>query len=370
MQWRRRAAVQRGRTQHVEKQLGDLLIAGGGGDAGGAGGRARRRVVLQRDGPIGQQPGHPQVDERPHPAGPNALGKQVPVVAQPGAHPVQQRFTARVARDADPLEGQRLAHHPPAVAGLAEDVAGVGRHVVQEHLVEVMRSEHRRDRPDGETGPVHRKQKEREPLGLWRVGIGAGRQHAPGRHLGVRRPHLLAGNAPPVPAGHGAGAQRDEVGSGLRLGKALAPDHVSGRDGRQVLGLLFGRAVTHQRRADPVDSHVLRTARLVLGPHFLAQHRLLPDRTTAAAMLFRPRQRQQPLGGQQLAERLGGGQVLRILRAGAEEVGGDVMGYHLPQVISQSSGVLAEVVIHRRHPFGSPSSRSAMMLRWTSDVPP
>ena len=205
---------------------------------------------------------------------------------------------------------------------------------------------------------------------FWRVGVGAGRQHAPGRHLRVRRPHLLAGDAPAVPIGYRAGAQRHQVGSGLRLGKALAPDHVPGGDGRQVLGLLFGRPVTHQRRTDPVDAHVLRTAGLVLGPHLLAQHRLLPDRTTAAAMLFRPGQRQQALGGQQFAERLGGGEVLRVVGARAEEVGGNVVGYQLAQVVSQLSGVVAEVVIHRRHPFGSPSRRSAMMLRCTSDVPP
>ena len=67
---------------------------------------------------------------------------------------------------------------------------------------------------------------------------------------------------------------------------------------------------------------------------------------------------------------LGGGQVVRIVGTGAEEVGGDVFGYQLPQAVSQLGGVVAEVVIHRRHPFGSPSSRSAMMLRWTSEVPP
>ena len=113
------------------------------------------------------------------------------------------------------------------------------------------------------------------------------------------------------------------------------------------------------------------TAGFVVGPHLLAQHGLLPDRTAAAAMLFRPGQRQQPLGRQQLAERLGGGQVLGIVGAGAQEVSRDVVGNQLAQVaFAVAGGVVAEVVIHRRHPFGSPSSRSAMMLRWTSDVPP
>ena len=86
-------------------------------------------------------------------------------------------------------------------------------------------------------------------------------------------------------------------------------------------------------------------------------------------MLFRPGQRQQSLGRQQLAECLGGGQVLRILRAGAEEIGRDVVSDQLPQAVSQFDGVVAEVVVHH-YPFGNPSSRSAMMLRCTSDVPP
>jgi hypothetical protein len=80
-------------------------------------------------------------------------------------------------------------------------------------------------------------------------------------------------------------------------------------------------------------------------------------------MLFRPRQRQQPLGRQQFAERLGGGEVVRVLGAGTQKVGRDVVGNQPAQVAAQLPGVVAEVVIHCRHPFGSPSSRSAMMLR-------
>ena len=166
---------------------------------------------------------------------------------------------------------------------------------------------------------------------LWGIGVGARRQHAPRCHLGIRRPHLLAGDAPTVRrrVRRGCAARRDRIRPPARKSPGTRSRRPDG-DGRQVLGLLFGGPVPHQRRTDPVDSHVLRTAGLVLGPHLLAQHRLLPDRTTAAAMLFRPGQRQQPLGGQQLAERLGGGQVLRIVGAGAEEVGGDVYWISAP----------------------------------------
>ena len=61
--------------------------------------------------------------------------------------------------------------------------------------------------------------------------------------------------------------------------------------------------------------------------------------------------------------------VSRVVGAGAQEAFRDMGGYQLPQALSEFDGIGAEVVIHR-HPFGNPSSRSAMMLRWISDVPP
>jgi hypothetical protein len=170
----------------------------------------------------------------------------------------------------------------------------------------------------------------------------------------------------PSPSGT---AQRREIGSGLRLRKSLTPDHFPGSDGGQVPGLLLGGPVTHDRGPDPVDTHVLGTAGFVVGPHLLAQHSLLPHRTPATAMFFRPGQGQQSVGGEQLAERLGGREVSRVVGAGTQKAFWDMCGYQLPQVLSEFDGIGAEVVVHR-HPFGNPSSRSAMMLRWISDVPP
>jgi hypothetical protein len=233
----------------------------------------------------------------------------------------------------------------------------------------MVRSEHRADRPHDDTGPVHRNKKQAEPLGFRRVRIGTRRQHAPGRHLRVGRPDLLSGDAPAVAVGNRAGAQRREIGSGFRLGESLTPDHFSARDGRQVSRFLLGRAVTHDRRPDPVDAHVLRSAGLMVGPHLFPQDGLLPYRTSAATMLFRPGEGQQPVGCQQFAKRLGGGEVFRVVGAGTQEALGDLRGDQIPQARSEFDGVGTEVVIHR-HPFGNPSSRSAMMLRWISDVPP
>ena len=63
----------------------------------------------------------------------------------------------------------------------------------------------------------------------------AGQQEAPLRHGGVGRPDLLAADQPAVAVAPGRGSQRGEVGAGLGLGEALAPDHLAARDGRQVL---------------------------------------------------------------------------------------------------------------------------------------
>jgi len=89
----------------------------------------------------------------------------------------------------------------------------------------------------------------------------------------------------------------------------------------------------------------------------------------ATAVFLRPGQGQQPVGCEHFAERLGGRQVFRVVGAGAEEAFGDMRGDQVPQALSEFDSIGAEVVIHR-HPFGNPSSRSAMMLRWISDVPP
>ena len=53
------------------------------------------------------------------------------------------------------------------------------------------------------------------------------------------------------------------------------------RPSRKMKPLLLRRTEAHQRRTDPVDVHVLRTARLAGGPHLFAEDEVLPDRTAA-----------------------------------------------------------------------------------------
>src|SRR5260370_41895415 len=132
---------------------------------------------------------------------------------------------------------------------------------------------------------------------------GRGEEEAPRRHQGVGRPDLLAGHAPapappPPPLSPfaiplhwpGRRQQRCQVGAGIGLAEALAPDDLTARNRRKVPAPLLRGAVPHDRRAHPVDAHVLRTPGLVVRPHLLADHRLLPRRGTAAAELLGPRQ--------------------------------------------------------------------------------
>ena len=96
---------------------------------------------------------------------------------------------------------------------------------------------------------LHVHQEVGEALVLGGVGVGAGDEHAPLRELGEGRPDLLPGDDPFVAVLDRAGLQRGEVGAGLGLGEALAPDLLGGEDRLQVALLLLVGAVGDDHRA-------------------------------------------------------------------------------------------------------------------------
>ena len=120
------------------------------------------------------------------------------------------------------------------------------------------------------------------------VGIGAGDQHAPLRVLGEGRPDLLPADHPFVAVLDRARLQRGEVGAGLGLGEALAPDLLAGQDRLQVaLLLLLGAVGDHDRAAHRQAEHVGGARRLLAG-RLADEDRLLDHRRAAAAVLLRP----------------------------------------------------------------------------------
>ena len=230
-----RAGLDRLVLHRLEQHLGHRLVALGDRDAGRRGEHVGELAGgLGVDGAVGEQAGHPHLHQRARPLGVERRRQVVPVRRQLLAERRQQPLAAGVARDADPLVGERLADDGPALADAAEHGVGPGPHVVEEHLVEVVGAEHRPDRPHGDAGRVHRDDEHRDAL-VPLAGADPGGEHAPLRHAGVGGPDLLAGDAVAVAVLDGAGAQRGQVGAGLGLAEALAPDHLAGRDGREVL---------------------------------------------------------------------------------------------------------------------------------------
>ena len=110
--------------------------------------------------------------------------------------------------------------------------------------------------------------------------------------------------------------------------------------------LLLVGAERHDRRTHPVETHVLRAARLVVRPHLLADDGLIPHGAAAPAVLDRPREREELLRCEPRAEPLRDLQIVGIVGERAEEVGGDLGGDERSQLGAERVGGGAEVEVH------------------------
>ena len=90
----------------------------------------------------------------------------------------------------------------------------------------------------------------REAVVARRLGIGAAHDEAPVGAVRERRPHLLAVDHPLVAVEHGAGLDVREVGAGVRLGEALAPQLLDRLDLREEPALLLVGAELDERRRE------------------------------------------------------------------------------------------------------------------------
>ena len=131
--------------------------------------------------------------------------------------------------DAQPLVGEQELGAGPALAFLADAVLDRHPHVIEEHVVHVMRAVEHDDRPHRDAGRLHVDQQEGDALLRLGLGVGAHQAEDPVAPVGERGPGLLAVDdvvvAPLIIGTHRPGAQAGEVGAGARLGIALAPRH-------------------------------------------------------------------------------------------------------------------------------------------------
>ena len=128
------------------------------------------------------------------------------------------------------------------------------------------------------------------PLCFGRVGIGADEQLAPVGHVGPGAPDLLAVHDVLVALAHRPGAQRREVGAGLRARRTPGTRRVSPRRmrGRWKRPLLVGALGDERGPACIMPDEVHADVRRV-GPGVLLEvHELLGDRQAPAAVLLRP----------------------------------------------------------------------------------
>ena len=206
--------------------------------------------------------------------------------------------------DVGALEVQSRHADVPAAVLLADEVAGRDAHVLKDDLVEDVLVGHVDQRPDGDARRVHRRHEVADALVLRRVRVGARHEEAPVRLVRVGRPDLGAVEHVVVAVLDRSHLQRGEVGAGVGLGVALAPDDVAGEDVRDQLFLLLLGAVDHECRAGVVDADDGRVRRAKVR-QLLGKDDLLHERQVLPAVLRRPRGRDPAFAGELAREAVG-----------------------------------------------------------------
>ena len=219
-----------------------------------------------------------------------------------------------------PLEAEQRVGHRPAVVHPAQHVVLRAPGVGEEDLAEVALAGDVDDRADLDPGLVHRYQHERDALVLGHVGVGAaqGEDHVPVQ--AGAGPDLLAVDHPFVAVELGPAPEVGQIGAGVRLGVALAPDVGAVEDaGDVVLLLLLGAPVE-----DGVADH--RDAEPVVGAHgrhaplgeLLVEDRVLELGQPGSAVLRRPVGREELVLAQDLPPLLLPAEPLLLVGDGAD----------------------------------------------------
>ena len=211
------------------------------------------------------------------------------------------------------LVQQRRHRDLPALAFLAEPVRHRHLDVVEEDLVELRLARDLPERPHLDAGRVHVDDQVGQVAIPRRVRVALRDEDAKVCDVGERRPDLLPVHDVGVAAPLGAGARGREVGAGIGLREALAPDLLGREDLREMRLLLLVAAVGHDRRACHAEPDHADVARGVRPRHLLVEDRLEAVGRARAAELLRPGQagvarvveHPAPLAAERVVEALG-----------------------------------------------------------------
>jgi len=145
--------------------------------------------------------------------------------------------------------------------------------------------------------------KERDPLVLGRIGIGAGESEYVIGQVAGGCPDLLPVQHPLVTVELRAQSEASEIAAGIRLAVALTPDVVVGENARQVVPLLLLGAPLKESVPEHGDAEaVVRPSSWHPGNgELLGQNHLFESREAATAVLGRPTGREIALAVQDAA---------------------------------------------------------------------
>src|SRR5690606_27952672 len=144
------------------------------------------------------------------------------------------------------------------------------------------------DRAHLDAGLLHRHQQVRQPVVSLRARLGAAEHEAPVGPLRPRGPDLLALDDPLAALEPRARLHVGEVGAGVGLRVALAPDRLAARDpGQEALLLLVAAERDQGGREQPL-ADVAEPARPAGARVLLVPDHLLEQRRAAPARLARP----------------------------------------------------------------------------------
>ena len=268
--------------------------------------------------------------------------------------------------DAAPLVAEEELGDVPALVLGADPHRDRHPHIVEKHLVQVVRPVDRDDRAHRDAGGSHVYEEERNPLlAFGGLRVGAHQNKAPIGHVRGRGPDLLAVDDVFVALALGGGLEGGKVRPGAGLGKTLAPPDVEIGGARQKPALLFVGAELDQHRADHrdvEDLHVGRRRELV----FLEKHHALHRRPARPAMFLGP-----AVGGPALPveDALPAGGIFFLRRMPQShplaDVVGQVVGDKAAQFVAKRQLIGAEAEVH-----GAAPSLVAVPLSWRGGARP
>ena len=143
---------------------------------------------------------------------------------------LESEMQARAVRAA--LVHQRAHRHVPAVIYFAENIFSGDAHIAEEELVEFGFAGHLAQGANFDAGRFHVHEQDGEAFVFGGGGVGANDEFAPVADPAIAGPDFLAVHDVVVAVEPGFGLQAGEIGTGVGLGEALAPDFFSAQNFR------------------------------------------------------------------------------------------------------------------------------------------